>query len=210
MTLQLLDPQRRYQGLYYDPWMQALADRLAVDLAAHVRGQRRDYDNMPIELAPFYAYELRALNYTRELGEIFERSSLAFARELNRLAGTEEGWFVLCRSLGAGADLRYVQDNTRPNYLGVDAAGNAIAGAVRNTGVELDIIPPLNLAANATLLSPSGQRGPGADRALHAGPGGHQRHQPLHGDRIPLRRLQPLGGRSADGRGGDVAWPTFR
>ena len=153
MTLQLPDPQTRYQGLYYDPWMQALADRLAVDLAAHVRGQRRDYDNMPIELAPFYAYELRALNYTRELGEIFERSSLAFARELNRLAGSEEGWFVLCRSLGSGADLRYVQDNTRPNYLGVDAAGNAIAGAVRNTGVELDIIPPLNLAANATLLS---------------------------------------------------------
>ena len=153
MTLQLPPASRRYQGLYYDPWMQALADRLAVLMAAHVRAQRRDYDNMPIELAPFYAYELRALNYTRELGEVFERSSLAFARELNRLAGSEEGWFVLCRSLGAGADLRYVQDSTRPNYLGVDDQGNQIAGAVRNTGVELDIIPPLNLAANATLLS---------------------------------------------------------
>lgn len=153
MTLPLSDRNRRYQGLYYDEWMQSLADRLARSVAAHVRAARRDYDHMPIELAPFYAYELRALNYTRELGEVFERSSLAFAHELNRLAGTEEGWFVLCRSLGAGADLRYVQDSTQPNYLGVDDQGNQIAGAVRNTGVELDIIPPLNLAANATLLS---------------------------------------------------------
>lgn len=153
MTLPLSDPQRRYQGLYYDEWMQALADQLAVSVAAHVRAQRRDYDNMPIELAPYYAYELRALNYTRELGEAFERSSLAFARELNRLAGAEAGWFVLCRSLGSGADLRYARDPTRPNYLGVDGEGNAIAGATRITGVELDIIPPLNLAVNATLLA---------------------------------------------------------
>ena len=192
MTLQLPLASRRYQGLYYDEWMQRLADQLAVSVAAHVRAQRRDYDNMPIELAPFYAYELRALNYTRELGEVFERSSLAFAKELNRLAGTEEGWFVLCRSLGAGADLRYVQDSTRPNYLGVDDQGNQIAGATRNTGVELDIIPPLNLAANATLLVASGQRGPGADRALHAGPGEHQRREPLHIRRVRLRGHLPL------------------
>ena len=153
MTLQLSDPQIRYQGLYYDGWMQELADQVAVDMAAHVRAPRRDYQNMDISLAPFYAYELRALNYTRELGEAFERSCLAYAKELNRLAGTEEGWFVLCRSLGSGAALRYVSDSTKPNYLGVDDRGNAIPGAVRKTGVELDIIPPLNLAANATLLA---------------------------------------------------------
>lgn len=152
-TLQLPPAQERYQGLAYDEWMQAMADAVAVEVAKKIRVERRDYRNMPIEMAPFYAWEIRALNWTAELGEAFERSSLEFARELNRLAGTEEGWFVLARSLGGFGTLSYVQDSTAPNYLGVDDDGKPIPGAVRNTGVELFFAPPLSLAANQVLLT---------------------------------------------------------
>ena len=139
MTTQLeLPPQgERYAGLHYDQWMQDLADALAVEIAEHIRAKRHDFQHADRSLLPFYAYEINAVNYTQELGEVFERSSLEFAARLNELAGTPESWLLLCRSLGSGADLRYTTG----------------MNPVRNTGVELDIIPPSSISANVGLLA---------------------------------------------------------
>lgn len=135
--LALPPKERRYAGLHYSPWMQEVADAFAVYAANHIRAKRRDYQNCDPSLLPFYAYEINAVNYTQELGEAFERSSLEYAQRLNELAGTPECWFLLCRSLGSGSALRY------------RTGGNP----VRNTGVELDIIPPSSIAANLNLIS---------------------------------------------------------
>ena len=141
--LGLPDRQERYQGLYHDEWMQTLADAMAMDIARHIRHERYDFRTMPIELAPFYAWEVRALSYTRELGEVFERSALEAADRLNELAGTEEGWFMFARSLGGVGSLRYVRG----------PASDLGTPRERNFGVELFFSPPLNLVANPILLS---------------------------------------------------------
>lgn len=138
MTLQLESAERRYAGLYYDPWMQALADEVARLVAQHVPAAARDYDNCDASLLPFYAYDVRAIAWTDTLGEEYARNSLKFADELNRLAGTEQGWIVLCQSLGSEGYVEYSEE------------GN---GDLRRTAsVDLFIVPPVGIAADAVLL----------------------------------------------------------
>lgn len=142
MTLNLAETRRsRWSGLYFDEWMQALADEVAQQVADHIPASFRDYQNCHPDLLPFYAYDAHAVAWTDVLGEQYARDSLDFAEELDRLAGTEEGWYVLCQSLGARGTIGYT------------SSGAGTAQSPVQKSVELFISPPLAIATNQALLT---------------------------------------------------------
>ena len=135
--LTLDDKEERYGGLYFDAWMQELCDEVAVTMAAQLASKRYDFDNCDVSELPWYAYDVRAVAWTDALGEAYSRNSLKLAQEVNRLAGTEACWTVVCRSLDSDGRVDYTY------------GGNPR----QKVGSELFIVPPLHVAANATLLS---------------------------------------------------------
>ena len=135
-VITLDDKESRYGGLYFDPWMQELADEVAVQMAATIAGKRHDYDEAHISELPYYSYDVRAVAWTDTLGEAYARNSLKLASEINRLAGTEACWTLVCRSLESEGYVEYTY------------GGNPR----QKVGTELFIVPPRGIAIDATLL----------------------------------------------------------
>lgn len=131
----------RWSGIFAPAWLRALADAVAVEVARNVAAAHYVYAEADASLLPFYAYDLSSLNWTDILGEEQQRRSLEVTRQINRLAGTPESWFVFCRSLDATGSIQYTE-------------GGSPARAV---SVDLFISPPLGFDAGAAFLSHVGR-----------------------------------------------------
>ena len=106
-------------------------------MAAQLASKRHDYDNCDVSELPWYAYEIRAVAWTDTLGEIYSRNSLKLAEEVNRLAGSEACWTLICRALESEGRVDYTYGGTPRQKV----------------GSELFIVPPVHIAANVKLLS---------------------------------------------------------
>ena len=137
MTILTDNPELRWTSLNFDPAMQTICDVIAELVAEHIPSV--DPRDCHPDLLPFYAYDRHAVAWTDELGEAYSRSSIEFAKQLNQLAGTEQGWYVLCSSLGATGQWQYRHEGS--------------GDTLEITGATLVISPPPGIESTATLLS---------------------------------------------------------
>ena len=142
LVLRLDDQDRRYSGTEVSgdvesPIFRALVDQVCKEVASKISAKRYDFDNCEKSLLPFYAYELRSVNYTELISVRHARESLKISSRLYELCGSEGAWIVFCGSLDSVASFEYTTGETPE----------------RTTGVDLFFSPPFRFVASTEVLA---------------------------------------------------------